>query len=119
MAAEKTKPVQPVKGQFGVVGLGVMGANLALNVEDHGFPVVVYNRTWDRTEEFLAQNPGKRLIGAKTYAEFAAALETPRRILLMVKAGEATDATINSIKPFLEPGAVSYTHLTLPTILRV
>ena len=84
-----------------VVGLGVMGANLALNVEEHGFPVAVYNRTWDKTAEFLAANPGKKLVGAKTYAELAAALETPRRILLMVKAGDPVDQATAELAPHL------------------
>ena len=90
------------KSQFGVVGLGVMGANLALNVEEHGFTVAVYNRSWDKTAEFLAQHRGKRLIGARTYAEFAATLETPRRILLMVKAGDPVDQATVELAPHLQ-----------------
>ncbi|MBM4015408.1 MAG: NADP-dependent phosphogluconate dehydrogenase [Planctomycetes bacterium] len=87
---------------FGVVGLGVMGANLALNVESRGFTVAVYNRTWDKTAEFLAANPGKKLIGVRTCAELAAALEAPRRILLMVKAGEPVDQAMAELAPHLK-----------------
>ncbi len=90
------------KSQFGVVGLGVMGANLALNIEEHGFPVAVYNRSWDATETFLAANPGKKLVGAKNYAELAAALETPRRILLMIKAGDPVDQATSELAPHLQ-----------------
>jgi 6-phosphogluconate dehydrogenase len=87
---------------FGVVGLGVMGANLALNVESRGYTVAVYNRTFDKTAEFLAKNPGKKLVGVKSYAELAAVLETPRRILLMVKAGEPVDSAMGELAPHLK-----------------
>ncbi len=87
---------------FGVVGLGVMGANLALNVESRGFTVAVYNRTLEKTAEFLAANPGKKLIGVKSYAELAAVLEAPRRILLMVKAGEPVDQAMAELAPHLK-----------------
>ena len=87
---------------FGVVGLGVMGANLALNVESRGFTVAVYNRTFEKTAEFLAANPGKKLVGVKSYAELAAALEAPRRILLMVKAGEPVDQAMAELAPHLQ-----------------
>src|SRR6185295_11835702 len=91
------------KSQFGVVGLGVMGANLALNVEEHGFATAVYNRTFEKTAEFLAANRGKKLLGVKSYAELAAALETPRRILLMVKAGDPVDQATSELAPHLAP----------------
>jgi len=89
------------KAQFGVVGLGVMGANLAQNVEEHGFPVAVFNRTWERTAEFLAAARGRNFTGVRSYAELAAALEPPRRILLMVKAGEAVDQAMGELAPHL------------------
>src|SRR5688572_4434838 len=94
--------------QFGVVGLGVMGANLAENVEEHGFSVAVYNRTFEKTQDFLGSpaNRGKRFAGAKTYAELAAGLEAPRRILLMVKAGEPVDQAFAELAPHLAPGDI-------------
>src|SRR5262245_56952137 len=94
------------KSQFGVVGLGVMGANLALNVEEHCFSVAAFNRSWDKTEELLGANRGKKLAGAKTWAELAAMLETPRRILLMVKAGDPVDEAMRQLEPHLAPGDV-------------
>jgi len=89
---------------FGVVGLEVMGRNVALNIERNGFPVAVFNRTYAKTEDFI-QGPaeGKQAKGAKDFKEFCALIKRPRRVLLMVKAGYATDATIDAIKPFLEP----------------
>ncbi|MFT4414261.1 NADP-dependent phosphogluconate dehydrogenase [Fredinandcohnia humi] len=91
------------KQQIGVIGLAVMGKNLALNIESRGYSVAVYNRSYDKTEEFL-QNEAvdKNFVGAKTVEEFVNSLEKPRKILLMVKAGSATDATIDSLKPYLE-----------------
>jgi 6-phosphogluconate dehydrogenase len=91
---------------FGVVGLEVMGRNIALNIEEKGFPIAVYNRTTSKAEEFLAQNPGKNIKVGKTPQEFVALLQRPRKILLMVKAGAATDGTIDALKPFLEPGDI-------------
>jgi 6-phosphogluconate dehydrogenase len=93
------------KAHFGLIGLGVMGENLVLNAERNGFSSVVYNRTWSKTEAFLAgRGAGKEIIGAPTLEEFVAALERPRRILMMVKAGDPVDATIASIAPLLEEG---------------
>jgi len=92
---------------FGVIGLEVMGRNIALNIERNGFPIAVFNRTYSKTQAFL-EGPakGKNAKGAERIEDFVKLLQRPRRILLMVKAGEATDATINSIKPFLEPGDI-------------
>lgn len=93
--------------QFGVIGLAVMGKNLALNIESRGYSVSVYNRTYERTEEFLANEAkGKNFVGAKTIEEFVNSLEKPRKIMLMVKAGPATDATIESLRPYLEEGDI-------------
>ncbi|MFB0713722.1 NADP-dependent phosphogluconate dehydrogenase [Buttiauxella noackiae] len=94
------------KQQIGVVGMAVMGRNLALNIESRGYTVSVFNRSGDKTEEVIAENPGKRLVPYYTVQEFVQSLETPRRILLMVKAGEATDKTIDSLKPYLEKGDI-------------
>jgi 6-phosphogluconate dehydrogenase len=93
------------KQQFGLIGLAVMGQNLALNVERNGFSVAVYNRTAARTEEFMAGTArGKNIQAAYTVEELVAALEKPRQIMLMVKAGPPVDATIAQLKPHLEPG---------------
>jgi 6-phosphogluconate dehydrogenase len=89
--------------QIGVIGLAVMGKNLALNIENHGYSVAVFNRSYEKTEEFLNNEAkGKNFVGSRTIEEFVHSLEKPRKILLMVKAGAATDATIESLKPFLE-----------------
>ena len=84
-----------------------MGQNLALNMDDHGYRVVVHNRTVERTEEFLAgPAAGTDIVGADTIADLAAALDTPRRVVLMVKAGPPVDAVISSLAEHLEPGDV-------------
>ena len=96
------------KYHVGLVGLAVMGANLALNIERHGFPIAVFNRTWSRTEAFM-QGPAKNkkgLAAFATMAEFAAALERPRRVIIMVQAGAAVDGMIEQLLPHLEPGDV-------------
>ena len=93
------------KADFGLVGMAVMGQNLALNVERNGFSVAVYNRTAARTEEFMAGAArGKNIQAAYTVEELADALEKPRQIMLMVKAGAPVDATIAQLKPHLESG---------------
>src|SRR4051812_24326873 len=92
---------------FGVIGLEVMGRNIALNIERNGFPIAVFNRTYSKTQAFL-EGPakGKNAKGAERVEDFVKLLTRPRRVLMMVKAGEATDSTINAIKPFLEPGDI-------------
>jgi len=93
------------KAHFGLIGLGVMGENLVLNAERNGFSSVVFNRTYSKTEEFLeGRGLGKNIEGAKTLQEFVNKLERPRRILMMVKAGSATDAVIDNISGYLEEG---------------
>ena len=95
------------KAKFAVVGLGVMGQNLALNIANHGYPVAVYNRTEEKTRELL-EGPAKNkdIIGTYSYKDMVDTLEKPRQILLMVKAGPAVDAVIDDIKPFLDPGDI-------------
>ncbi|RQV33533.1 NADP-dependent phosphogluconate dehydrogenase [Burkholderia cenocepacia] len=104
------------KQAIGVIGLAVMGRNLALNIESRGYAVSVFNRSREKTDELIAEFPGRKLVPTYTLEEFVASLETPRRILMMVKAGEATDATIASLKPLLEKGDVlidgGNTHFT-------
>ncbi|MBC7258263.1 MAG: NADP-dependent phosphogluconate dehydrogenase [Chloroflexi bacterium] len=93
------------KCQFGVIGLAVMGQNLALNMESHGYSVAVYNRTAERTREFAeARAAGKRIVPTYTLKEFVQALERPRRILLMVKAGKPVDEIIQQVAPLLNKG---------------
>ncbi|MEB3319249.1 MAG: NADP-dependent phosphogluconate dehydrogenase [Cyanobacteriota bacterium] len=93
------------KAHFGLVGLGVMGENLVLNAERNGFSSAVFNRTFAKTEEFLAgRGAGKDIVGAQTLEEFVALLERPRRILLMVKAGQPVDDMIRTLSPLLEDG---------------
>ncbi|PHV62309.1 decarboxylating NADP(+)-dependent phosphogluconate dehydrogenase [Cyanobacterium aponinum] len=93
------------KRTFGVIGLAVMGENLALNVESRGFPIAVYNRTASKTEEFMATKAqGKDIKPAYSLEEFVQTLERPRKILVMVKAGAPVDAVIQQLKPLLEEG---------------
>ena len=88
------------KAHFGLIGLGVMGENLVLNAERNGFSSVVYNRTYSKTEDFLkSRGEGKSISGAVDLKDFVEKLERPRRILMMVKAGSATDAVIQQISP--------------------
>ncbi|CDQ38350.1 6-phosphogluconate dehydrogenase, NADP(+)-dependent, decarboxylating [Virgibacillus salexigens] len=93
--------------QIGVIGLAVMGKNLALNIESRGYSVAVYNRSGDKTEAFLENEAkGKNFKGSKTIEEFVQSLEKPRKIMLMVKAGRPTDATIESLLPHLDKGDI-------------
>ena len=93
------------KAHFGLIGLGVMGENLVLNAERNGFSSVVYNRTYAKTEEFLAGlGAGKKIQGATDLQDFVNKLEQPRRILMMVKAGGPVDAVIEQISPYLDEG---------------
>ncbi|MFM7512718.1 MAG: NADP-dependent phosphogluconate dehydrogenase [Cyanobium sp.] len=93
------------KAHFGLIGLGVMGENLVLNAERNGFSSVVYTRTYAKNLDFLAgRGAGKDIIGAETLPEFVAALERPRRILMMVKAGQPVDDMIATLSPLLEEG---------------
>ena len=94
------------KQQIGVVGMAVMGRNIALNIESRGYSVSLYNRTGSKTTEVLEQNPGKNLVGTYTVEEFVNSLESPRKILLMVQAGRGTDATIDALLPHLDKGDI-------------
>ncbi|MBI4781311.1 MAG: decarboxylating NADP(+)-dependent phosphogluconate dehydrogenase [Oscillatoriophycideae cyanobacterium NC_groundwater_1537_Pr4_S-0.65um_50_18] len=90
---------------FGLIGLAVMGENLALNVERNGFPIAVYNRSRDKTDAFMANRAGgKNVKPTYTLEEFVAALDRPRKILIMVKAGAPVDAVMNQLKPLLQEG---------------
>jgi len=95
------------KANIGVVGMAVMGRNLALNIESRGFTVAVYNRSPDKTRDLLeTDGKGKNLIGTFSVEEFVNALEKPRKILIMVQAGAGTDATIESLLPHLDKGDI-------------
>ncbi|MDB5788976.1 NADP-dependent phosphogluconate dehydrogenase [Caballeronia mineralivorans] len=104
------------KQAIGVVGLAVMGRNLALNIESRGHAVSVYNRSREKTDDLMAEHPDKKLVPSYTLEEFVESLEKPRRILLMVKAGQGTDATIDSLRPLLDKGDIlidgGNTHFT-------
>ncbi|TBL78261.1 NADP-dependent phosphogluconate dehydrogenase [Paenibacillus thalictri] len=94
------------KQQIGVVGLAVMGKNLALNIESRGFTVSVFNRSREKTDTLIEEAKGKNLVGTYSIEEFVASLETPRKILIMVQAGKGTDDTINSLLPHLDKGDI-------------
>ena len=89
---------------IGLIGLAVMGQNLALNIADHGFQISVYNRTTATMEKFVAENPDTPggLVGQAELADFVQSLAKPRKIIILVKAGKATDAVIDSLVPLLE-----------------
>ncbi len=90
-----------------VIGLAVMGQNLILNMNDHGFKVVAFNRTYEKTEEFLnGTAKDTQIIGAKTLEELASSLASPRKVMLMVKAGPAVDAVIEELIPLLDKGDI-------------
>lgn len=95
-----------MKNQIGVVGMAVMGKNLALNIESRGYSVAVYNRSREKTDAVLAEYPDKKLQPSYSLAEFTSSLEKPRKIILMVQAGAGTDATIQALLPYLEAGDV-------------
>lgn len=89
------------QAKIGIIGLAVMGANLARNIAGHGFGTVVFNRTSEKTKKFLQDFGNKNLSGEMTLKKFVATLEKPRKIILMVKAGEAIDELIAQLKPLL------------------
>ena len=94
-------------GDIALIGLAVMGQNLVLNMNDHGFTVVAYNRTTSKVDDFLAHEAkGTRILGAHSVAEMVSKLKRPRRVMLMVKAGSAVDEFIAQLLPHLEPGDI-------------
>src|SRR5512141_843667 len=98
-----------VKGQadLGLIGLAVMGQNLVLNMNDHGFTIAVFNRTVSKVDDFL-NGPAKatKIIGTHSIEEFVATLKKPRRVMFLVKAGRAVDQFIELVLPPLEPGDI-------------
>ena len=95
------------QADIGLIGLAVMGQNLVLNMNDHGYTVVVFNRTTSKVDRFLANEAqGTRVIGAHSLQELVSVLKRPRRVMIMVKAGWPVDATIEQLVPLLEEGDI-------------
>jgi 6-phosphogluconate dehydrogenase len=91
---------------FGIIGLGTMGRNLALNIESRGYRVAVWNLETDWIADFIGKHPGLKFEGTPTFEQFTAALSRPRRIMMMIPAGKPVDATIEKLQPLLERGDV-------------
>src|SRR4030095_2585990 len=92
---------------IGLIGLAVMGQNLVLNMNDHGYKVAVFNRTVSKVDDFLANEAkGTQVVGVHSIPDLAAVLKKPRRVMLMVKAGKSVDEMIDSLTPHLEPGDI-------------
>src|SRR5690242_3685469 len=95
------------RGDIAVIGLAVMGQNLILNMNDHGFTVVAFNRTVSKVDEFLGKEAkGTQVLGAHSIEEMVGLLKKPRRVMLMVKAGKPVDEFIEHLLPHLEPGDI-------------
>ena len=95
------------KADIGLVGLAVMGENLVMNMESKGFTVAVFNRTTEKVTKFVeGRAKGKNIIGTYSLQELADNLEKPRKIMMMVKAGQAVDSLIDQLLPILEPGDI-------------
>lgn len=94
------------KCDIALIGLAVMGENLVLNMESKGFSVAVFNRTVSKVDEFIGRNPGKNLKGCHSLQELVDSLQSPRKIMMMVKAGPAVDALIEELIPLLSPGDI-------------
>ena len=91
------------KSDIGLIGLAVMGENLVMNMESKGFTVSVYNRTTEKVTNFVeGRAKGKNIVGTYSIQELVDSLEKPRRVMMMIKAGEAVDKTIESLLPYLE-----------------
>ena len=98
--------MQP-QADIALIGLAVMGQNLVLNMDDHGFKVAVYNRTTSKVDEFLAgEAKGTKVIGSHSIEEMVATLKRPRRVMMLVKAGVPVDELIEQLVPHLEPGDI-------------
>jgi 6-phosphogluconate dehydrogenase len=94
------------KQQIGVIGLAVMGKNLAFNIESRGYTVSVFNRSREKTDALMKEADGRNIVPTYSVEEFVNSLEKPRKILIMVKAGAATDATIEQLIPYLDKGDI-------------
>src|SRR5674476_2951 len=94
-------------GDIALIGLAVMGQNIILNMNDHGFTVVAFNRTGEKVDHFLANEAkGTKIIGARSLQEMVSLLKKPRRVMMLVKAGAAVDQFIEHLFPLLEPGDI-------------
>ncbi len=95
------------KSDIGLIGLAVMGENLVMNMESHGFTVSVFNRSTDKVKNFVeGRAKGKNIVGTYTLQELVASLEKPRKVMMMIKAGSAVDSTIEQLIPLLEEGDI-------------
>ena len=92
------------KAQFGMVGLGTMGRNFLLNIAEHGFSGIGYNKHHDKLALLIEEGKGLPLTGVDNVADFVAGLELPRKIMLLVPAGEAVDSVIDDLLPHLDKG---------------
>jgi len=92
---------------FGLIGLAVMGENLALNIESRGFRIAVFNRTVEKVDTLIAgRAKGKQFVGCHSLEELVAALKSPRKVMMLVKAGQAVDDLIETLLPLLSPGDI-------------
>src|SRR6202046_679739 len=99
--------MQPESCDIGLIGLAVMGQNLVLNMNDHGFKVAVFNRTVSKVDDFINHEAkGTQVVGAHSAEELCSMLKSPRRVMMMVKAGEVVDQTIAQVEPYLEKGDI-------------
>jgi len=105
-----SNPAAPEKARIGLIGLAVMGENLALNIARNGFPIAVYNRDTAKVDRFLRRaqehTQGRSVFGTYSVEEFVSTVEAPRKIILLVKAGDPVDAVINQLKPHLAAGDI-------------
>lgn len=92
------------KQTVGLIGLAVMGKNLALNIADHGYSIAVYNRSREKTDSLIEEAEGKSLLATYSLEEFVDSLEKPRKIIMMVKAGKPVDDMIEQLLPLISPG---------------
>ena len=95
------------KADIGLIGLAVMGENLVMNMESKGFQVAVYNRTTQKVKDFVeGRAAGKNIVGCYSIEELVANLEKPRKVFMMVKAGQAVDSLIDQLIPYLDEGDI-------------
>src|SRR6266581_1743608 len=103
LSADVTIKMAEATCDIGLIGLAVMGQNLVLNMNDHGYKVAVFNRTVSKVDEFVnTEAKGTRVVGTHSIAEMCRALKRPRRVMFMVKAGTVVDQTIELVAPHLE-----------------